>query len=480
MKLRSQEAWNDDKFHDECGVFGVYAPGEDVARLTYFGLHALQHRGQESAGIAVADGVSILVYKDLGLVPQVFSERTIASLTGHIAVGHVRYSTTGSTRWENAQPVHKDCGGRSIVLAHNGNLINAHELRAELEKEGRVFTSTSDSEVMASLIALNANGSGIEGSIIKAMERLKGAYSALVATEEKLYAMRDPNGIRPLALGRLKKGWAISSETCGLDIVGAEYVRDVEPGELLVIDTSGPISIKAFEPARRALCIFEYVYFARPDSRLRDQLIYRARRAMGRFLAAEAPAGVDLIIGVPDSGTPAAIGFAEGAGIPFGEGLIKNRYVGRTFIEPSQTIRQLGVRMKLNPLSEVIKGRKLALVDDSIVRGTTSKKIVAMLKKAGAAEIHMRISSPPVAWPCFYGIDTANRNELIASSKSVYEIAEFIGADTLNYLSLDGLIKATGGSKDTFCSACFDGDYPLPVPRDVQLAKFMLEEGARK
>lgn len=469
----------EEAFREECGVFGVYAPGEDVARLTYFGLHALQHRGQESAGIAVGDGHSIWVYKDMGLVPQVFNERTIASLTGKIAIGHVRYSTTGSTKWENAQPIHKDLGGRSIALAHNGNLINSQVLRAELEEARVTFSSTSDSEVMASLIASGAKN-GIEESIVDAMGKLQGAYSAVVATEDRLYAMQDPNGIRPLSLGKIEGGWIVSSETCGLDIVGAEFVRDIEPGELLVVDSNGPVSIRAVEPGRRALCIFEFVYFARPDSRLNSQLIYRARRAMGRILAREAPAGADLVIGVPDSGTPAAIGFAEESGIPYGEGLIKNRYVGRTFIEPSQTIRQLGVRLKLNPLSEVIKGRKLALIDDSIVRGTTSRKIVAMLKEAGAAEVHMRISSPPVAWPCFYGIDTANRSELIASSKTVEEISSFIGADSLRFLSLDGLVKATGGAKGDFCTACFDGEYPTKIPRDIKLSKLILEEGVKR
>ncbi|MHB0977600.1 MAG: amidophosphoribosyltransferase [Candidatus Aquicultorales bacterium] len=479
MKPSSDSIWDDDKFHDECGVFGVYAPGEDVARLTFFGLYALQHRGQESAGIAVSDGESILVYKDMGLVPQVFSERTIASLTGRAAIGHVRYSTTGSTRWENAQPVHKDCGGRSIVLAHNGNLVNTQEIREELKAKGVPFSSTSDSEVMASLIAVNA-GEGIERSIVAAMNKLRGAYSAVVQTEDALYAMQDPNGIRPLSLGKLADGWVVASETCGLDIVGAEFVRDVEPGELLVIDEKGARSVREVEQSRPARCIFEYVYFARPDSKMNGQLIYKARRAMGRMLASESPADVDLVIGVPDSGTPAAIGFAEEAGVPFGEGLIKNRYVGRTFIQPSQTIRQIGVRMKLNPLSEVIGGKRLALVDDSIVRGTTSRKIVEMLRDAGALEVHMRISSPPVAWPCFYGIDTANRDELIGSSKAVKEIAEHIGVDSLSYLSLEGLVKATGDRKDRFCTACFDGEYPVAVPDDVKLAKLMMEEEIRR
>ncbi len=464
-----------EKFEEACGVFGIYGPGEDVARITYFALHGLQHRGQESAGIAVSDGSTIVVYKDMGLVPYIFKEETLCSLQGHIAIGHTRYSTTGSTCWENAQPIHTSFDSGGIATAHNGNLINAFELREKLKKKGRRLQSTSDSEVIACLISEYAH-LGLEKSITRAMSELKGAYSVAALTEDKLIAFRDPYGIRPLSLGKLKENYVISSETSGFDIIGATYLRDIEPGELVIIDSHGLSSIQAIPSTKPSLCIFEFIYFARPDSTLYGRLLYHARRYMGKCLAEEAPVEADLVIPVPDSGVSAAIGYAEGSGIPFGEGLIKNRYIGRTFIQPSQNIRQLGVRLKLNPLKEVIKGKRLVVVDDSIVRGTTSKKIVGLLKEAGAREVHMRISSPPVKWPCFYGIDTARRNELIASSKSVEEIRDFLGADSLYYLSFEGMVASTKRLREEFCLACFDGKYPILIPEELKLNKRIFEE----
>jgi amidophosphoribosyltransferase len=475
MESKSRLDWPD-KMTEACGVFAVYAPGEDVSRLVYFGLYALQHRGQESAGIGVADGRSVLVYKDMGLVPQVFNEQNLSSLQGYISIGHVRYSTTGSTKWENSQPIHKTLpNGGSIALAHNGNLVNAKELRDLLEKKGWQFTSSSDSEIIAQLIVEEMSES-VEEAIKKAMRQLKGAYSVIATTEDTLYAFRDPYGIRPLALGQFGTSYVISSETCGLDIVGAHYLRDIQPGELIIINSQGLHSEKVISLPQNSLCIFEFIYFARPDSRLYGQLLYHARRAMGARLAEEAPVKADLVIGIPDSGTPAAIGYAERSRIPYSEGLIKNRYIGRTFIQPSQTIRQLGVRLKLNPLKEIIRGKRLVIVDDSIVRGNTSKKIVRILREAGAKEIHMRISSPPVRWPCFYGIDTATQVELIASAKSVEKIAHFIEADSLSYLSLEGLVKATKRPEADFCLACFNNAYPISVPEDVKIDKFLLEK----
>lgn len=464
-----------DKLDEACGVFGIYAPGMDVSRLTYFALHALQHRGQESAGIAVADGGSTLVYKDMGLVPQVFDERRLLSLQGHIAIGHVRYSTTGSTRWENAQPVHKTYSQGTIALVHNGNLINTGQLREEMVAAGRRLSSTSDTEVIAEAVAHFSN-SHIEPAVKKTMRRLKGAYAILVMTENRLLAIRDPYGIRPLSLGKIGDKWVVASETCALDIVGAAYARDVNPGEMVVITKNGLRSEQVVPAAKLALCIFEFIYFARPDSYIYGCNLYQARKRMGKELAKEAPADADLVIGLPDSGTPAAIGYAEASGIPFSEGLIKNRYVGRTFIQPDQSQRQLGVKLKLNPLSEVIKGKRLVMIDDSIVRGNTSRQIVTVLKEAGAKKVHVRISSPPITHPCFYGIDTDNATQLIASDKSVEEIKEFLGADSLSYLSLDGLIKSTTKSIDKFCLACLNGNYPIPLADDLLISKLMLEK----
>jgi amidophosphoribosyltransferase len=464
-----------DKQEEACGVFGVYAPGEDVARLTYFGLYALQHRGQESAGIAVADGFEITVTKDLGLVPQVFNEAGLGGLVGHIAIGHTRYSTTGSSHWENAQPVHKAFERGSLALAHNGNLINTAELRQSLLERGSRFRATNDTEVIAAMIASTADEDGVEGAVVKTMKRLKGAYSLVMLTENALYAMRDPHGIRPIVLGKLKHGWVLASETCALDIIGAKFEREVNPGEMLKITNKGVESRQAVEPEKTSLCIFEFIYFARPDSRISGVSLHAARVAMGSQLAREAPVEADLVIGVPDSGTPGAIGFAAESGVPFGEGLIKNRYVGRTFIQPTQTIRQQGIKMKLNPLPEAIGGKRLVVVDDSIVRGNTSAKIVQLLREAGAKEVHFRITSPPVRWPCFYGIDTDSQQQLIAANQEVEKVREYIGADSLAYLSLEGLVEATGLAKEDFCAACFDGDYPIRIPQEARAGKLALE-----
>ncbi|MBS3956340.1 MAG: amidophosphoribosyltransferase [Clostridiales bacterium] len=467
---------------EACGVFGVYAPGEDVARLTYFGLHALQHRGQESAGIAVGDGETVTVTKNLGLVSTVFREPDLDSLTGSVALGHTRYSTTGmSTSWENAQPHLSAIGHQVVALAHNGNLVNTHELRENLKGNGIRFRSTTDSEVIATLVGhYTQENNTIRAGIREAMRLIKGAYSVVLITESALYAFRDPHGVRPLALGQTASGnWVVSSETCGLDIVGAEYVRDVAPGEMVKVSATGLEAERAVPAQKPSMCVFEFVYFARPDSVLNDCTVYEARRQMGAALARSAPADADLVIGVPDSGVPAAVGFAEASGLPFGEGLIKNRYVGRTFISPTQSIRQQGIRLKLNPLRHVISGKRLVVVDDSIVRGNTSRKLVQLLRDAGAVEIHMRITSPPVRWPCFFGIDTDSQEQLIAASMSLTEVAEYIGADSLSYLSLDDMVTATGCAGDALCLACFNGDYPLEIPELIRRGKLSFEPCGR-
>ena len=467
-----------DRPEEACGVFAVYAPGQDVARLTYFGLHALQHRGQESAGIAVGDGETVTVTKNLGLVSKVFRESDLDSLTGDVAIGHTRYSTTGaSTSWENAQPHLSAIGHQVISLAHNGNLVNTSELRDSLTDTGVRFRSTTDSEVIATLVGHFTQLSGhIREGIRETIKLTRGAYAVVLATEGCIYAFRDPYGIRPLVLGKLDDvGWVVSSETCGLDIIGAEYVRDVAPGEMLKISANGLEAEQAVEAQKPSLCMFEFVYFARPDSIMYDCTLYEARRNMGAALAREAPVEADMVMGVPDSGVPAAVGFAAESGIPFGEGLVKNRYVGRTFISPSQYLRQQGIKLKLNPLKRAIAGKRLIVVDDSIVRGNTSRKLVQLLRDAGAAEVHMRITSPPVAWPCFYGIDTDSQEQLIASSHTVDEVRDFIGADSLAYLSLDALVASTGAGKDLFCRACFDGEYPVEIPKSVRKGKLALE-----
>ena len=464
---------------EECGVFGVFAPGEDVARLTYFGLHALQHRGQESAGITVSNGELLLTYKQLGLVTQVFSDADLDSLRGKLAIGHVRYSTTGSTRLENAQPCVIEDGKFSLAIAHNGNILNSKPLADRLRKEGYTFRSSSDTEAILYLIHRNFRlNLSIEEAIARAMSELKGAYSLAIATLNQLIAVRDPYGIRPLAIGRMPAGYVISSETCGLDIVGAEFVREVQPGEIIVIDENGMFSYEGQPAAKPFICMFEFIYFARPDSKINGKTLYQARKEMGRYLAKEAPVEADIVIPVPDSGIPSAVGYAEASGIPFGEGLIKNRYVGRTFIQPTQYLRQLGIKLKLNPLKDIISGKRVVLVDDSIVRGNTSRQIVQLIKDAGAREVHVRVSSPPVMWPCFYGIDTANRNELIAANMSIEDIRKSIGADSLVYLSLESLIKATGLPGESFCLACLNGNYPIEIPKKLKLSKFVLEDAA--
>jgi amidophosphoribosyltransferase len=471
-----------DRPHDECGVFGIFAPGVQVGRMTYFGLFALQHRGQESAGIAVSDGEIIRCHKEMGLVSQVFDEQSLARLQGWVSIGHTRYSTTGSSVLCNAQPILVDTQWGQIAVAHNGNIVNTRQLRSELEEEGIRFESTNDSEVIARLIA--SLRSVHQGDIVRAvretMARVDGAYSVLVLTSNQLLAFRDPNGIRPLCIGSLNGGTVFSSETCALNPIGAKFVREVEPGELVVVDRDGVTEFPALIPERPSMCLFEFIYLARPDSNIYGKSLHNARRRMGQELALEHPApGANLGIPVPDTGYPAAIGFAEASHSPFGEGLIKNRYIGRTFIEPDQRMRELGVRMKLSTLVENLTGRRVVMVDDSIVRGTTTGQIVKLIREAGATQVHVRISSPPVKWPCFYGIDMADRKDLIAAKRTIEEIREHIGADSLGYLSLRGLAKAIGVRGDKFCQACFNGDYPIEVPKDLKLSKFQLEEAEK-
>ncbi|MBF0696604.1 amidophosphoribosyltransferase [Actinomyces bowdenii] len=481
---------------EECGVFGVWAPGEDVSRLSYFGLYALQHRGQESAGIATSNGRQILVYKDMGLVSQVFDDAALSNLTGHIAVGHVRYATTGATTWENAQPMLGPAAGGTLALTHNGNLTNTPELMAAVRQtSGEDLTgelgrgSSTDTAVIAALMNLvsergslttgaaaadqPAQGTGdrargaqaltMHQAALAVLPMLRGAFSLVFMDERTLYAARDPQGVRPLVLGRLSNGWTVASETAALDIVGAAFVREIEPGELIEIDDDGVRSTR-FATARRAGCVFEYVYLARPDTRISGRSVIASRNEMGAALAREHPVEADLVIATPESGTPAAIGYAQASGIPYGQGLVKNAYVGRTFIQPTQTLRQLGIRLKLNPLREVIEGKRLVVVDDSIVRGNTQRALVRMLREAGAAEVHVRISSPPVLWPCYYGIDFATRAELIATGMGVDEIRRSINADSLGFLSIDGMVQTTGQRAEELCLACFTGDYPIPPP----------------
>lgn len=463
-----------DKPKEECGVFGIYGSGLDVARLTYYGLYALQHRGQESAGIAVADGHKVILHKAMGLVPEVFSGEKLADMRGHIAIGHVRYSTTGASQPLNAQPLVFRYAGGMLGLAHNGNLTNVGELRSQLTATGSVFQSSTDSEVIVNLIA-RYNQNSLEEAIMKCMIDIKGAYSLVIITEDKLIAVRDPFGFRPLCLGTLGSGYVVASESCALDTVGAKFVRDVKPGEIIMIDRNGVSSLHTMSPRRKAFCIFEYIYFARPDSTMDGFNVNSVRRAMGRQLAKEYPVEADLVIPVPDSGTAAARGYAEASGIPFEEGLMKNRYIGRTFIQPTQDMRELGVRLKLNPVREVLEGKRVVMVDDSLVRGTTSTKIVAMLRDCGAREVHMCLSSPPVIRSCFYGIDTSNEEELIAAQKPLEEICRIINADGLHYLSLEGLLGIFEAQRDNFCTACFNGDYPVEVSKCKESGKYSLE-----
>ena len=457
--------------HESCGVFGVYAPGEDVARLTFFALFALQHRGQESAGIATTDGKQLQVYANMGLVSQVFDEHSLTHLTGDIAIGHNRYSTRGSSRITNAQPIIVGEGENVLAIAHNGNIVNAEHLYQELSAQGYTFNTSTDTEVIANLILSSPEKSWVD-RIKYAMHRLQGAYSLTLMTNHTLYAVRDPFGVRPLCLGAIDGGWVIASESCALDHIGASFIREIEPGEIVAISEKGIDSYQE-EVSRKAICIFEYIYFARPDSVINGRLLYLARLAMGEGLAQEHPVDADMVMGVPDSATAAGIGYARYSGIPLAEGLLKNRYVGRTFIEPDQRIRDLGVKLKFNPLPQMLAGKRVVVIDDSIVRGTTTPKVVGLLRRAGAKEVHMRICAPPIRYPCFFGVDMATRAELIASHKTVPEVRDFIGADSLGYLSIDGLIKAVALPRDIFCLACFTGDYPIPV--QLQMDKLALE-----
>jgi amidophosphoribosyltransferase len=446
-----------------CGVFGIYGHNE-ASNLTYLGLHALQHRGQESAGIVTSDGQQLFAHRAMGLVQDCFDSEQLGKLSGRIAIGHVRYSTAGSSDLKNAQPFAVDYARGSLAVCHNGNLTNADELRAELESQGSIFQSSSDTEVLIHLVA-RSKESSIEDRIIDTLRRVKGAYSLLFMTEDTVVAARDPMGIRPLCLGILKDAHVIASEPTAFDLIGAEFVRDVEPGEVLVIDSSGMRSLRLPEPAPRRMCVFEYVYFARPDSHLGGRSVYEVRKSLGETLAKEHPVEADVVIPVPDSGVPSAIGYAAALKIPFEMGLIRSHYVGRTFIEPQQSIRHFGVRLKLNPVEPVLRGKRVVILDDSIVRGTTSRKIVKMVRDAGAREVHLRISSPPTQWPCYYGINTPTRRELIASSHTVDEIARYVTADSLAYLSLEGMLEAVGGPNgkpDSFCHACFSGQYAVP------------------
>jgi amidophosphoribosyltransferase len=465
---------------DACGVLGIWAPGEEVAKLTYYGLYSLQHRGQESAGIATSDGSRISVYKDMGLVSQVFDEPTLNTLTGHIAVGHCRYSTTGSSNWANAQPTLGATGSGTVALAHNGNLTNSAELYDMVVATDGVPTSgemaqgnTSDTALVTTLLK-GKEGRSLEETAIELLPKIHGAFSFVFMDEHTLYAARDPHGVRPLVLGRLENGWVVASEGAALATMGASFIRDIEPGEFIAIDEDG-VRTQRFAPATPAGCVFEYVYLARPDATIAGRSVYESRVEMGRQLARENSAQADLVIPVPESGTPAAIGYAEQSGIPFAHGFVKNAYVGRTFIQPSETLRKLGIRLKLNALESVIRGKRIVVVDDSIVRGNTQRAVVRMLREAGAAEVHVKISSPPVRWPCFYGIDFASRAELIANGAAVDEISKSIGADSLAYISEDGMIDATLQPREQLCTACFTGTYPIELPSSDRLGKNLLE-----
>ncbi len=453
-----------DKFKDECGIFGIYGHAE-AANLTYLGLYALQHRGQESAGIAASTGETIQVIKVMGEVADAFNEARLAELPGSLAIGHVRYSTAGESKLVNAQPFVSECVHGHIAICHNGNLVNARELRDELVRDGSIFQSTSDTEVILHLYA-RSKAESAETALIESVAQVRGAYSLAVLTNDRLIAVRDPHGFRPLVLGRLGEAFIVCSETCALDLINATYIRDVEPGEVLVIGPTGVRSLKPFRAQPLQHCIFEHVYFARPDSYVFGESVNEVRTNLGRRLAEESPADADVVVPVPDSGVCAAIGFSERSGIPLKMGLIRNHYVGRTFIEPQQSIRHFGVKVKLNPVRSILAGKRVVLVDDSIVRGTTSRKIVKMIKAAGASEVHVRISCPPTLSPCFYGVDTPRRSELIAATHTIREIEKFIGADSLRYLSLDGLLGSVNGHGNDYCTSCYTGRYPIPFPRN--------------
>lgn len=460
---------------EACGVFAAYSTSQRISHLIYFGLFALQHRGQESAGIATSDGETVTVFKDLGLVAQVFDEPTLAGLDGHVGIGHARYSTTGSNNWANAQPAHRQVGSTSVALGHNGNLTNTAELAASLG----VSVATTDSDLMAEGIARaiddeRSDSRGLELALMKVAPDWEGAFSLVIMDQGRIVGLRDPNGFRPLCLGSLNDGgWVLASETAALDLVGAKFVREVAAGEMVVIDANGVKSYHPFETVQPGLCVFEFVYFARPDSQMYGRSIHAARHEMGRILASEHPADADLVVPVPESGIPAAQGFSAASGIPYSDGLVKNRYVGRTFIEPTQMLRDQGIRLKLNPIPEILKGRRVVLVDDSIVRGSTTRKLVSMVREAGAAEVHLRVSSPPYRWPCYYGMDTADPSTLIAAHLEVDEIRDHLGADSLGYLSLDGLLEATSVANAGFCTACLSGEYPTKLPETID--KYQLE-----
>ncbi|MDP4093635.1 MAG: amidophosphoribosyltransferase [Bacillota bacterium] len=457
-----------DELHDECGVFGIYdQESHDVARLTYYALYALQHRGQESAGIAVNDDGTILYHKDMGLVSEVFNDVIMNHLKGKMAIGHVRYSTTGASMRENAQPMVIKYRNGQMALAHNGNLVNAVELRQKLEEDGAIFQTTNDSEVILNLLSRHRISSlNIEETIKKMIEEVRGSYALVILTPKRLIGVRDPLGIRPLCIGKLDNSYVLASETCALDAVGAEFVRDVEPGEIVLIDEDGITSVQTKVPGKSRLCIFEFVYIARPDSFIDGASVHVARMEAGRILAKEHPVDADVVVGVPDGGVNAALGYSIESGIPYGQGLLKNRYIGRTFIQPEQHQREIGVRIKFNAIKDTIYNKRIVLVDDSLVRGTTTRHIVQMLKNAGAKEVHMRITSPPYKFPCYFGIDISSKKQLVASSHSIEEIRELIGADSLGYLSLEGLLKTPLNSKCGFCTACFDGNYPMEVPEE--------------
>jgi len=463
-----------DGLREECGVIGVSLPGRAAAPYLHLGLLALQHRGQESAGIATHKGGRLAVHKDMGLVAQVFSDANVKSLTGSVGIGHVRYATMGSAVLANAQPMVASSPWGPIAIAHNGNLTNAGALRTALEAQGETFTATSDTEVLLRCIA-RSRAPSLAAAIAETMGRIEGAYTVVLLAGARVYAFRDAHAIRPLVLGRLQDGWVVASETCAFDNIGAEFARDVAPGEIVSLEGASHASMRAIPRARVAQCVFEYIYFARPDTTLAGVNVHQARRRMGRVLAAEHPVAADIVVPVPDSGTSAALGFAEATGVPFEFGIVKNRYIGRTFMQPDQGTRDFGVRVKLNPVREIVEGRRIALVDDSIVRGTTAGKIVAMLRHCGALEVHLRISSPPIRWPCFYGVDTSNRRELVAAHLEVDEIRRQIGADSLGYLSQDGLVSAIRLPRDKLCMACLDGDYPTTTGAEEDAGKYALE-----